>query len=189
MDSKQTVRETNLPGLKLLSRGKVRDIYDLGDDLLIVTSDRISAFDVVMDDPIPDKGRILTRISAFWFGMTENIIPNHMISTDAGAFPPACQPYREVLEGRTMWVRKAKPLPVECIVRGYLSGSGWKEYCATGAVCRQRLPLGLKESAKLTEPIFTPSTKAEEGSHDENISFEQMTLNSLGKSCLTRCVK
>ena len=174
MDSKHTVRETNLPGLKLLSRGKVRDIYDLGDDLLIVTTDRISAFDVVMGDPIPDKGKILTRISAFWFGMTENIIPNHMISTDAGAFPPACQPYREVLEGRTMWVRKAKPLPVECIVRGYLSGSGWKEYCATGAVCRQRLPLGLKESARLTEPIFTPSTKAEEGSHDENISFEQM---------------
>ena len=174
METKTMVRETDLKGLKLINRGKVRDIYELGNDLLIVATDRISAFDVVMDDPIPDKGRILTQISTFWFEATENITPNHLISTDAGVFPPPCQPYREILEGRTMLVRKAEPLPVECIVRGYLAGSGWKDYCSSGAVCGQRLPPGLKESAKLPEPIFTPSTKAEGGEHDENISFPRM---------------
>ena len=171
---KRTIRETNLPGMKLMNRGKVRDIYDLGNDLLIVATDRISAFDVVMDDPIPDKGRVLTRISAFWFEVTENIIRNHMISIHPAVFPPPCRSYGEVLERRTMLVYKAKPLPVECIIRGYLAGSGWKDYCRTGEICGHKLPEGLKESARLPEPIFTPSTKAEGGEHDENISFERM---------------
>jgi len=180
MATNRLIRETDLKGLKLMKRGKVRDIYDLGNDLLIVATDRISAFDVVMDDPIPDKGRVLTRISAFWSETTENIIPNHMISTDGGDFPPVCQIHWEVLEGRSMLVRNAKPLPVECIVRGYLAGSGWKDYCSTGEVCGQRLPSGLKESARLPEPIFTPSTKAEGGQHDENIPFERM-IELIGK--------
>lgn len=174
MGTKRMIRETDLPELKLMKRGKVRDIYDLGIDLLIVATDRISAFDVVMDDSIPDKGKILTRISAFWFEATENIIRNHMISTNTGALPPACMIHREVLEGRTMLVRKAKPLPVECIVRGYLAGSGWKDYRAIGEVCGHKLPQGLKESTRLPNPIFTPSTKAEGGAHDENISFVRM---------------
>lgn len=136
------INETNLSGLNLMKQGKVRDIYDFGETLLIVVTDRISAFDVVMDDPIPDKGRILTQISAFWFKATDGIIANHMISTSAGAFPPECQPHREILEGRSMWVRKADPLPVECIVRGYLAGSGLKEYRQTGAICGIGLPPG-----------------------------------------------
>ena len=168
------INETNLSGLNLMKQGKVRDIYDLGETLLIVVTDRISAFDVVMDDPIPDKGRILTQISAFWFKATDGIIANHMISTSAGAFPPECQPHREILEGRSMWVRKADPLPVECIVRGYLAGSGLKEYRQTGAICGIGLPPGLWESERLPQPIFTPSTKAEGGAHDINISFDQM---------------
>lgn len=166
--------ETELRGMELMKRGKVRDIYDLGSHLLIVATDRISAFDVVMDDPIPGKGRVLTAISAFWFEITEHIISNHLISTSNGAFPPVCQPFWEMLEGRTMLVRKAQPLPVECIVRGYLAGSGWKDYCRTGEVCGQKLARGLKESSKLPDPIFTPSTKAEGGAHDENIPFERM---------------
>lgn len=174
MDTNRMIRETQLHGMKLMKRGKVRDIYDLGSDLLIVAADRISAFDVVMDDPIPGKGHVLTAISAFWFEITEHIIPNHLISTHNTAFPPACQPYREMLEGRSMLVRKAEPLPVECIVRGYLAGSGWKDYCRTGEVCGQKLPKGLEESSRLPEPVFTPSTKAEGGEHDENISFERM---------------
>ncbi len=168
------INETNLSGLNLIKQGKVRDIYDFGETLLIVVTDRISAFDVVMDDPIPDKGRILTQISAFWFKATDGIIANHMISTSAGAFPPECQPHREILEGRSMWVRKADPLPVECIVRGYLAGSGLKEYRQTGAICGIGLPPGLWESERLPQPIFTPSTKAEGGAHDINISFDQM---------------
>jgi len=168
------INETNLSGLNLMKQGKVRDIYDFGETLLIVVTDRISAFDVVMDDPIPDKGRILTQISAFWFKATDGIIANHMISTSAGAFPPECQPHREILEGRSMWVRKADPLPVECIVRGYLAGSGLKEYRQTGAICGIGLPPGLWESERLPQPIFTPSTKAEGGAHDINISFDQM---------------
>jgi phosphoribosylaminoimidazole-succinocarboxamide synthase len=168
----KAIRETNLAGISLKGRGKVRDIYDIGDSLLIVASDRISAFDVVMNEPIPDKGRILTQISAFWFEETEDIIPNHLISTRLEDFPSACHPHAGVLKDRTMWVKKAKPLPVECIVRGYLAGSGWKDYLKTKEVCGQRLPEGLRESAQLPEPLFTPSTKAEGGSHDENISFE-----------------
>jgi len=166
--------QTNFSDLKLAARGKVRDIYDLGDALLIVTSDRISAFDVIMEEGIPDKGFVLTQISAFWFKMMENLIPNHIISTDVKDFPKECQKYAAELEGRSMLVKKAKPLIVECIVRGYLSGSGWKDYKANGSICGIKLPSGLLESSKLPEPIFTPSTKAELGTHDENISFEEM---------------
>ena len=170
----QPVKQTDFPGLKLISRGKVRDIYDLGETLLMVTSDRISAFDVIMNEPIPDKGKVLTQISKFWFSQMEDIIPNHIISTDVADYPDVCQPYADVLEGRSMWVKKAKPLAAECIVRGYVSGSGWKDYKATGAICGIKLPEGLKESDRLDEPIFTPSTKAELGEHDENIPFEKM---------------
>jgi len=167
------ILNTDLPDLTLVARGKVRDIYDLGETLLIVTTDRISAFDVIMNEGIPDKGYVLTQISAFWFRQMEDIIPNHIISTDVKDFPAECQPYADILEGRSMLVKKAKPLPVECIVRGYISGSGWKDYKSNGSICGIRLPAGLKESDKLGEPIFTPSTKAELGEHDENISFEK----------------
>jgi len=166
--------QTDFPGLKLMARGKVRDIYDLGDTLLLVTSDRISAFDVIMNEPIPDKGFVLTQISAFWFRQMADIVRNHIISIDVAEFPAECQPYADVLKGRSMLVKKAKPLPVECIVRGYVSGSGWKDYKATGAISGVKLPAGLKESDRLPEPIFTPSTKAELGTHDENISFDAM---------------
>jgi len=169
-----SMKKASLPGLKPAKQGKVRDIFDFGEALLIVATDRISAFDVVMNDPIPDKGRVLTRISEFWFKATETIIANHMISTSAGAFPEACQPHRETLEGRSMLVRKAKPLPVECIVRGYLAGSGLNDYRRTGAICGHELPPGLQESGRLPQPIFTPSTKADGGAHDINISFDQM---------------
>jgi phosphoribosylaminoimidazole-succinocarboxamide synthase len=168
------VLNTDLPDLNLAGRGKVRDIYDLGESLLIVTTDRISAFDVIMNEGIPDKGNVLTRISAFWFHQMEEIIPNHIISTEVRDFPAVCRKYEDILEGRSMLVKKAKPLPVECIVRGYLSGSGWKEYQTTGAVCGITLPKGLRESERLPEPVFTPSTKAELGDHDENITFERM---------------
>jgi phosphoribosylaminoimidazole-succinocarboxamide synthase len=167
----QVVIQTDFKDLPLRGRGKVRDIYDLGDTLLIVATDRISAFDVVMPNPIPDKGMVLTQISRFWFETTRDIVPNHLISTEVEDFPEVCRPYQEILTGRTMWVRKAEPLPVECVVRGYLSGSGWGEYETRGEVCGIRLPEGLVESSKLEEPIFTPSTKAEAGAHDENISF------------------
>ena len=170
----QLVLQTDFPDLKLAGRGKVRDIYDLGEALLIVTTDRISAFDVIMNEGIPDKGFVLTQISAFWFRHMEQIIPNHIISTEVKEFPSICQKYAETLEGRSMLVKKAKPLPVECIVRGYLSGSGWKDYKSTGAICGIPLPSGLRESDRLPEPIFTPSTKAELGTHDENISFDRM---------------
>lgn len=170
----QSVKETDFPGLKLVNRGKVRDIYDLGDALLMVTSDRISAFDVIMNEAIPDKGKVLTQISKFWFSQVEDIIPNHIISTDVADYPAVCQPYADVLAGRSMLVKKAKPLAAECIVRGYVSGSGWKDYKATGSICGIKLPEGLQESDRLAEPIFTPSTKAELGTHDENISFDEM---------------
>ena len=166
--------ETTLPGLRLKGRGKVRDIYDLGDALLIVASDRISAFDVVMNDPIPDKGKILTQISAFWFSQIADLAPHHLLSTDVAAFPPACQAYAETLRDRSMLVRKARVIPFECVVRGYLSGSGWKEYRESGSVCGIRLPKGLVESDRLEEPIFTPATKAELGTHDLNVSFDHM---------------
>ncbi len=166
--------ETNFPGLNLVSRGKVRDIYDLGDSLLIVATDRISAFDVVMPDPIPDKGVILTKLSEFWLRHLGGIIENHLISTDCAAFPRVCGPYSAMLAGRTMWVKKAAALPVECIVRGYLAGSGWEDYQSGGRVCGIGLPEGLLEAQELPEPLFTPSTKAALGEHDENITFEKM---------------
>ncbi len=166
--------ETNFKDLNLRGRGKVRDIYDFGDRLLIVATDRISAFDVVMKDPIPDKGRILTQISKFWFDFTKEIVSNHLISTDVEEFPNECQKYRESLIGRSMLVLKADPLPVECVVRGYLSGSGWEEYKKTGKICGISIPEGLLESSKLEQPIFTPATKAEIGKHDENITFDEM---------------
>ena len=167
------VMQCDLPDLNLVNRGKVRDIYDLGEHLLIVTSDRISAFDVIMNEGIPRKGYVLTQISKFWFEQMRDILPNHIVATEVEDFPAAAQPYRDQLEGRSMLVKKAQPLPIECIVRGYISGSGWKEYQKSGTICGIDLPTGLKESDKLPEPIFTPSTKAELGAHDENISFDQ----------------
>lgn len=156
------------------SRGKVRDIYDCGDSLLLVVSDRISAFDFILPDEIPYKGEILTRISEFWFRRFAHLVPNHMISTDVDDFPQKFAPYADYLNGRAMLVKKAQALPVECIVRGYLTGSGKKTYDADGTVCGIELPGGLVEASKLLSPIFTPSTKAEQGLHDENISFERM---------------
>ncbi len=171
------IRETNFPGIAPAARGKVRDIYDLGDKLLIVATDRLSAFDVVMPTPIPDKGRVLTQLSLFWFELLKSVIPNHVL--DAAEFPPPFRAYREQLAGRAMLVKKTQPLPIECVVRGYLSGSGWKEYQAEGKVCGITLPAGLRESEKLPEPIFTPATKASTG-HDENIPFER-AAEMLGK--------
>ena len=170
----RVVSTTEFKTLTLKGRGKVRDIYDLGDQLLIVATDRMSAFDVVMPNPIPDKGRILTQLSKFWFDLTKGIVSNHILSTEVKDFPKACEPYQEMLKDRSMLVTKTEVLPVECVVRGYLSGSGWEEYRKTGEVCGIRLPKGLVESTKLDEPIFTPATKAEMGLHDENITFERV---------------
>jgi phosphoribosylaminoimidazole-succinocarboxamide synthase len=167
------VTKTDCPELKLINRGKVRDIYDLGEHLLIVTSDRISAFDVIMAEGIPQKGRVLTEISKFWFDQMSDLIPHHLISTDINDFPAITHQYRDQLEGRSMLTKKAQPLPIECIVRGYLSGSGWKEYQQLGSLCGIALPAGLVQSDKLPKTLFTPSTKAELGEHDENINFEQ----------------
>lgn len=166
----RVIQETHFAGLTPAARGKVRDIYDLGDKLLIVATDRLSAFDVILPTPIPDKGRVLTQLSLFWFDLLKDLIPNHVLS--ATDFPAAFNAYREELDGRSMIVRKTQPLPIECVVRGYVSGSGWKDYKATGKVCGITLPEGLRESDRLPEPIFTPATKATSG-HDENISFEQ----------------
>lgn len=180
------VLETNLEGIKFLRRGKVRDIYEVDDYLLIVATDRVSAFDVVLPTGIPGKGRVLTQISLFWFDQVKDIIDNHLVASKVDQFPESLKKYREVLEGRSMLVKKAKPLPVECIVRGYITGSGWKDYKKTGMVCGIKLPEGLVESQKLPEPIYTPSTKAEQG-HDVNISFEE-TVKILGEE-LTNKVK
>jgi phosphoribosylaminoimidazole-succinocarboxamide synthase len=169
----KVVLETNMPGLKMINRGKVRDIYDLGEHLLLVTSDRLSAFDVIMSEGIPKKGQVLNQFSIFWFNQMADIIPNHIVATEVDDFPEETHQYREQLEGRSMLVKKAKPLPIECIVRGYVSGSGWKEYKQQGSICGIKLPEGLKESDKLEKPLFTPSTKAEIGEHDENISFAE----------------
>jgi phosphoribosylaminoimidazole-succinocarboxamide synthase len=168
------ILKSDFEDLKLVKRGKVRDVYGIDDNLLLVASDRISAFDVVMDDPIPDKGKILTSISVFWFDSLESLVENHVISSSASDYPEPCQKYRSQLEGRSMLVKKARPLEVECIVRGYLSGSGWLEYESQGSICGIPLPKGLVESEKLPNPIFTPSTKAAQGTHDENISFEKV---------------
>jgi phosphoribosylaminoimidazole-succinocarboxamide synthase len=176
----QAVIETNIETLSLIKRGKVRDIYDLGDYLLMVATDRISAFDVVMPNPIPDKGKILTQISLFWFEIMKPVLPNHVITANVDDYPEICRPYGDVLRDRSMLVKKAKPLPIECIVRGYISGSGWKDYQTSGSVCGIKLPEGLKESDKLPEPVFTPSTKADSGLHDINIDFEK-TVEKIGK--------
>lgn len=173
----KVIRETNFPGIAPLARGKVRDIYDLGDRLLIVATDRLSAFDVVMPTPIPDKGRILTQLSFFWFDLLKDVISSHVLS--ATEFPAPFDQFRDELAGRSMVVKKTTPLPIECVARGYLSGSGWKEYQATGKVCGIALPSGLGESDKLPEVIFTPATKARTG-HDENISFAHAS-EMLGK--------
>jgi phosphoribosylaminoimidazole-succinocarboxamide synthase len=166
----KVLSETHFAGLTPSARGKVRDIYDLGDKLLIVATDRLSAFDVILPTPIPDKGKVLTQLSLFWFDLLKNVIPNHVLS--ATAFPAPFDKFEEELAGRAMLVRKTKPLPIECVVRGYVSGSGWKDYRVTGKICGISLPAGLLESDRLPEPIFTPATKAASG-HDENISFEQ----------------
>jgi phosphoribosylaminoimidazole-succinocarboxamide synthase len=164
--------QTRFPGLPLLRSGKVRDVYAVGDRLILVATDRISAFDYVLGSGIPDKGRILTQLSAFWFEHLRDVVPNHVVSLDVADFPPEAQPYAEELRGRSMLVRRTTPLPIECVARGYLSGSGWKEYVRGGTVCGMPLPAGLRESDRLPEPIFTPATKAETG-HDENISFDE----------------
>lgn len=173
------VLRIELPGIKPIRSGKVRDIFDLGDNLLLVASDRVSAFDVVLPTGIPGKGKILTQVSLFWFRQMEDIIQNHLISADVNDFPAVCQPGREMLKDRSMLVRKAKPLPVECIVRGYISGSGWKEYNKNSTVCGIKLPEGMTESSRLPEPLFTPSTKAVEG-HDINITYNEV-INIVGK--------
>lgn len=168
------VFETNFSDLKLLKRGKVRDIYDFGEILLILATDRISAFDVILPDPLPEKGKVLTQISLFWFDIMRPLVKNHLISSNISDFPDVCKPYSKILHGRSMLVRKAAPISIECVVRGYLSGSAWKSYQETGTICGIKLPKGLKESEKLSEPIFTPSTKEESGLHDLNIDFKEM---------------
>jgi len=177
----KTISETDFEELKLLKRGKVRDVYDLGEHLLMVATDRISAFDVVMPNPVPDKGIILTQISLFWFDIMQPLIQNHVVARDVKQYPEICQSYADALQGRSMLVKKAQPLSIECIVRGYISGSGWKEYTDSGSICGIALPEGLKESQQLPEPIFTPSTKAEQGEHDINIDFNE-AANLIGEA-------
>lgn len=166
--------QTNLGATPLLGRGKVRDLYAIGDDLLLVATDRISAFDHVLGTGIPGKGKILTQISLFWFDMMSAIVPNHLITADVKQFPASLQPYADQLEGRSMLVRRAEMFPVECVARGYLAGSGWKEYKAQGTVCGIPLPSGLQDGSRLPEPIFTPATKSQDGAHDENIAFDEV---------------
>lgn len=174
------LRETNLPGVQLHSRGKVRDVYQVGEDkLLVVATDRLSAFDVVMAEGIPGKGRVLTQLSVFWFNLFRDVVPSHFLTAEVSEYPAELRRFADQLEGRSMLVKKAQPFPVECVARGYLAGSGWKDYRATGAVCGVKLPAGLTESARLDEPIFTPATKAATG-HDENITWEQ-TVASVGE--------
>jgi len=168
---------SNLGAIPLLGRGKVRDLYAIDDALLLVASDRISAFDHVLGTGIPGKGKILTQISLFWFDLLSDIVPNHVITADVRQYPPVLQPFADQLEGRSMLVKRANMFPVECVARGYLAGSGWKDYRATGTVCGIPLPAGLQDGSRLPEPLFTPATKSEGGAHDENISFEQMTAH------------
>ncbi len=175
----KVVRETAFSSLNLLQRGKVRDMYDLGDAYLMVATDRMSAFDVVLPDPIPDKGVVLTQISLFWFDIMASLVENHVITANVDEFPESCAPYREELLNRSILIKKTKPLPVECVVRGYITGSGWKSYQQNGSVCGIALPQGLVESDQLPEPIFTPSTKEELGKHDINIDFDEM-VNRIG---------
>jgi len=179
---------TQFTGITLAGAGKVRDIYAVDPYLLIVATDRISAFDCIMPNPIPGKGEVLTRMSAFWFGKMEDIIPNHCVSTNPEEYPAACAPYRDALRGRSMLVKKAKPLPVECVVRGYLSGSGWKDYSQGKPVSGITLPAGLKESSRLPQTLFTPSTKAPDGEHDLPISREE-TAKLIGKDLTDRVIR
>lgn len=171
--TKNVVLQTDLKSLKLFKRGKVRDVYEVGNYYLIISTDRLSAFDVIMNQGIPYKGEILTRISKFWFDYTKDIIENHVVSMNVDEYPEECKEYKDIIEGRSMLVKKAELIPLECIVRGYISGSGWKDYQKTGSICGMQLPEGMQESQKFNEPIFTPSTKAEIGDHDENISEEK----------------
>jgi len=180
----EVLKFTDFKDLKLLKRGKVRDVYDLEDKLLIVATDRISCFDVVLPTAIPYKGEILTRLSVFWFEFTKDIIPNHLISADIKDYPSPLKKYEQVLRGRSMLVKKTNPLPIECVVRGYLSGSGWKEYREKGSVCGVKLPEGLKESDKLPEPVFTPATKEEKG-HDINVS-ESYLIERFGEVLISK---
>lgn len=177
---KNTVSKTNFEDLKLHKRGKVRDMYDLGDKLLMVASDRISAFDVVLPDPIPDKGKILTQISLFWFDIMSPILKNHVITSNIEDYPESCKPYKDILKDRSILIQKTNPLPIECVVRGYLSGSGWKSYLESQSICGIKLPDGMKESDRLNEPIFTPSTKEEDGNHDINIDYDE-AVRMVGK--------
>jgi len=172
---------TQFNDLSLVRQGKVRDIFDTGEALLMVTTDRLSAFDVVLPDLIPDKGKVLNQISVFWFKKMESIVKNHIITTNVNEYPDEFKPHKDILDKRSMLVKKAEPLPIECIVRGYIAGSGWSSYKKEGQVCGIRLPAGLKESDKLMEPLFTPSTKAEVGDHDINISFDE-TINLIGRT-------
>ena len=167
------VYQTQLENLSVVKQGKVRDIYDVGDYLLMVATDRLSAFDVIMPDPIPDKGKVLTQLCVFWFNLMSDIVPHHLIEADVSAFPSECQKYKDILSGRSMLVKKVEPLPIECVVRGYISGSGWKSYQRDGTICGLSIPEGLIESERLPEPLFTPSTKEEIGLHDVNISFAE----------------
>lgn len=184
MISAAPVLETSFPDLTLHGRGKVRDIYAVGDDLLIVATDRISAFDYVLGSGIPDKGKVLNQLSAFWFDRMGELVRHHVITTDVASYPAAAKPYADVLRGRSMLCRRTRPIPIECVARGYLSGSGWKEYRESGSVCGVKLPAGLRESDRLPEPIFTPATKAESG-HDINIS-EAEAATIVGRDLITR---
>ena len=182
------IMKTDFQGMTLANTGKVRDIYTFDSHLLIVATDRISAFDVIMPNPVPGKGEVLTRMSAFWFGKMGDIIPNHVVSTNPDEYPAACAPYRDLLRGRSMLVKKAKPLPVECVVRGYLSGSGWKDYSSGKPVSGIALPKGLKESSRLPQTLFTPSTKAPDGEHDLPISRREMA-EILGEDLTDRVIR
>lgn len=185
MNTNQAIVDTDFQGLNLIKKGKVRDVYDMDESLLMIATDRISAFDVVMPNPIPGKGKVLNLISLFWFGVMKSVTDNHIISSNVEEFPAACQPYADILRDRSVLVKKAEPLPVECIVRGYVSGSGWNSYKESQSICGISLPSGLKESDQLPEPIFTPSTKAELGEHDVNIDFDK-AKNLIGKDTAER---
>ena len=186
--SQNVITETNLTNVALANRGKVRDLYDLGEQLLIISTDRISAFDVVLPNGIPYKGHILTGLSEFWFDYTKSIVDNHVITTDVTQYPDELQADAEVLKGRSMLVRKANRIDIECVVRGYIAGSAWSEYKADGTVCGEKLPPGLTESERLPELIFTPSTKAEHGEHDENISIAEM-VEAIGKELSEKIIQ
>ncbi len=189
--SQSTLTVIDLPGVPVFKTGKVRSVFDLGDTLLLVASDRISAFDHILPDGIPGKGRVLTQMSAFWFDYFKDSVPHHLLSVSIDDFPPSLAPFREILDGRTMWVKKTQLIDIECVARGYLIGSGWQEYKTSGTVCGIPLPAGLRLADRLPEPIFTPAYKAPQGQHDENISFErtvelvgQDTANTLRKLTL-----